>query len=92
MAKALIKVNVAYPNEFEREFTNQQSVRASNGEPSFLFCAEEGSLNKVYVISSWDKISNAQEFWSSQEAKNHMQQWNSAISPEVQILREHSDS
>ena len=92
MAKVLIKVNVAYPNAFESAFENQKSVRAGNGEKRFLFCAEESSLNNVYVISSWDTVSNAQAFWSSQEAQNQIRQWSSVNSPEIKILREHGDS
>lgn len=88
MAKVLIKVNVAYPDEFIKTFESQTPTREQNGERIYTSAVDEDIHNYVYVICDWESVQKAKQFWASDEAGKHVKSWNAVGSPEIKILRE----
>ena len=88
MAKVLIKVDVAWPDDFRKTFEAQARDRAKRGERSFSTGVDDEQRNFIYAILDWESVASAQRFWKSSEAKSQMSEWRSVFTPEIVVLRE----
>ena len=88
MTKVLLKVNVAYPSEFQKVFDSQASIRQSNGERRCTLGGDESNHNVVYAILDWESPQSAQSFWKGPVAKAHIKDWHSVEATQTTVLRE----
>ena len=87
MAKALIKVNVAYPHAFKETFEKQGRDRTAEGAGSFIIALDDDVYNNVYIIVDWDSINSSRRFWASPKGKTHITEWGSVSDPDFVFLR-----
>ena len=91
MAKILIKVHVAFPDEFLKKFQSQGESRRNGGELAYSCAADDDKPNLVYVIADWESVSSARRFWDSSEAQAQKKDWHAVTAPEVSVLRESAE-
>ena len=91
MTKVLLKVNVAYPVEFQKVFNSQAATRQRGGERSCTLGSDDSIHNHVYAILDWESVQSAQSFWETQAAKTLMKAWHSVEAPQIIFLRESPD-
>lgn len=85
MAKVLVKVNVAFPDEFLNALASLD--RKPYGELSFAADFDNNAHNQVYVTFDWNTLQSAREFWNSEIALAHIAAWRSVSAPEFVFLR-----
>lgn len=88
MAKVLIKVNVAYPGEFQKVFNSQASIRQHGGELGCILCVDDLIHNHVYLMLDWESESSAHVFWATPAAKASIKAWRSVEVPQIKVLRD----
>jgi hypothetical protein len=88
MAKVILRVHVAYVDNFLSSLEAQAPVRRRRGERACVSGVEEPHRNVVYAILDWESVSAALEFWKSPEAQSHKAEWHSVEQPQVTVLRE----
>ena len=87
MIKVIFEVNVAYPNEFSKEFDLQRDARSAAGKLSSEICGKCKIPNTLLVNSSWDSEEAAESFWNSGAARLHVASWGSVKQPSLEYFR-----
>jgi len=91
MTKVLLKVNVAYPGEFQKVFNSQAETRQRGGEQSYTLCSDASIHNHVYAILGWESAQSAKSFWETRAARTLMKAWGSVAAPQITVLKESPD-
>ena len=88
MAKVIIKVRVAFPDELLQAFGSQGLERRNGGEGAAIICYLPEAPNVTYFILDWDSVESAKQFWASNTGKGHIAKWNAVGPAEILTLEE----
>ena len=88
MAKVIIKVRVALPDELLQAFSSQGLERRSGGEGATTICHLPEDPNVTYFVLDWDSVESAKKFWASNTGKGHIAKWNAVGPTEILTLEE----
>ncbi len=85
MAKVLVKVNVAYPDELDAALKGFN--RRPYGELRYAADQDEAIHNHIYITFNWESVEKAKAFWASDIGQKHVASWRSVSKPEFVYLR-----
>lgn len=87
MIDVLIEAKVSNSQEFKGLIDFQAEQRHQAGEHQYSVEFDMNDDQTVLLFSSWRAISDAQEYWLSTDAGEHIKAWNTVSEPTIKYLR-----